>query len=507
MAPLFSFHRSSTQSNTSNGSDKTLVGSDGRASPSHPSEKKQRAKHSQSADYDVLAAPDGSVVRVRSEGRPPPDKLKRQSFDTVLAVAKETIRALRSLGVHSCAAGDLAARVYGAMRVPAEIDLFLLTDKLDYAQVLRRLTAHNPKFFLLPLYPVLSGSAPALDPSPYDQALYYRPSAPAASGPIPINLLLPPTPVVPYLTSADIHWRESFPLLPLPLVLLEKLRTWVSARYVPSSTPITLQDRRRQWTEHADIDTLMAALLRARTNLRKERICAPLFESDQAELELERWVREYCAVHPETRIMWTVLGIRLPDRGPGALSRSQSRSSGSSSSLPPPTPQFAQQQLAPHQQPHQQQQRQQRQQQPPRPSFSSEHRSILSRPSMSFSRSHTPIPESQPHPPLPPPPLPTSIPVPGSPRPSAVADSYPRSPPTARPTWGPMSPAPAPPSRPQAQLPTRPPSAPPSSGRAALAAGGTTAGTLRSKSPFLRKKSSARLRERTREESYFDWDD
>ncbi|KZO94462.1 hypothetical protein CALVIDRAFT_565534 [Calocera viscosa TUFC12733] len=446
MAPLFSFHRSSTQSNKSNTSEKTLVGSyDGRSSP----QSEKRVK--QSAEFDVIALPDGSVVRVKTEGMSVPDT--RQNFETILEVAKESIRMLRSLGVHSCAAGDLAARVYGATRVPEEVDLFLLTDKLDYAQILRRLIFHNPKFFLVPLTPSLHDFPPALDgPSMLDQALYYR----TTPVPIAINLHLPPTPVVPYLTSADIHWRESFPLLPLPLVLLEKLRTWTANRYVPASREITLADRRRQWAEHGDLETLMGRVVRSRTNLRKERICAPLFESSEAEAELERWVREYLHVYPDSRTMWAVLGIRLPEKG--ALSRTQSHSSGSTSSLPrtPVSPQ---------------QQRDQPAHAPPRPSFSSDHQSVTSRPSLSFSRTHTPIPESPHHSPT---------------------DPHPRPQTPSRQTFAPppLPPLPPPPVPKRERALTHPPTVP-----------------LRSRSPFLRKKSSAKLKERAKEESYFDWDD
>ncbi|EJT99545.1 hypothetical protein DACRYDRAFT_101224 [Dacryopinax primogenitus] len=493
MSSLFHWNRKSTRSHKSNSSGSTLVGSDGRVSPTSTySSKKLKV-----SSFDMVVLPDGNIVRVQGEGKIVPDQPQR--WETVLAVAKETLHVLRGIGVQACGAGDLAAKVYGATCIPAEIDLFILTDKVDYTQVLRRLIHHNPKYFIIPLTPALRNLTPSsLDATTaLQQALYYRTS----STPIRINLQLPPTPLILYLTTADITWHASFPLMPLPLVLLDKLRAWVLNCYIPAGREASLAERRRLWAEHADIEVLMGQVARARVNLRRERLCAHAFKRDrrpglpvpeeEEELEVERWVREYITVYPEGRAMWAVLGVRIFDPPTPAttvygLSRTGTRSSnstGSNGSSAPPypsTPPLPAQYF-------------------PRPSFSSDQMSLRSRPSLQHSsRSHTPIPES-PMTPL----SPADIPLPMSPESVAVDRTYSRASTPSRAATPsrflvrePRSPSSRPP------LPPMPPIPPPSG----LA--GTVVQQLRSKSPFGRKKSSRTLgKERGKEESYFDWDD
>jgi len=210
----------------------------------------------------------------------------------------------------------------GCESPPTEIEILVITERMDEDLVKRRLVFHNPRFFLVP------------DPSDASiKTLHYRPTT-SPDTPVPIFIQIPPSASIPFITSADIEWHLGFPLAPLSLLLLLKLRLWGVHHF--SRFP---NERRQQYADNADLQVLLTLAVRKGLKPRQERCCFELMS------EAEELVKEHVQLYVASRAIWIKLGLLAAPRAVNppvsssasstATSESSTSSNGQRRPLPP----------------------------------------------------------------------------------------------------------------------------------------------------------------------------
>ncbi|KAG6816468.1 hypothetical protein H0H87_005828 [Tephrocybe sp. NHM501043] len=230
-------------------------------------------------------------------------KTSRQlAFGEVRTLAAEaTVAALRDLGYACAIFGSMACRLYGSSRLPNDVDVLVLGPGADQTQesIKDMLVAHSPDRFFL---------QSARDPAAQYRVLHYRPSSDPASSQkdiIKIDILLPGVMNLPPLAPSSVVMRSGLPVVPYPVLLLQKLQAWDDHRLSEEEryrkkVPIDAKDLLWLLTS-SDVELVPADAKNAWSD-------RSLFSEAFEKLSRER-IKALCAAIPTFREKWAKLGL------------------------------------------------------------------------------------------------------------------------------------------------------------------------------------------------------
>jgi len=136
----------------------------------------------------------------------------------IQTVARATVTALAEHGLECCLFGSAASSLYGASRVPNDVDVIVLNlqESWDVEDVKQLLEGHE-NFFLVP----------STNPRNTYQVLWYSLLSKKSSRACKVDILAPGTLEIPQIPiSRTVTIVDQIPLVPFVVLLLLKLKGW-----------------------------------------------------------------------------------------------------------------------------------------------------------------------------------------------------------------------------------------------------------------------------------------
>ncbi|KAF8991009.1 hypothetical protein BDQ17DRAFT_1255301, partial [Cyathus striatus] len=242
-------------------------------------------------------------------------------YALVLEAAQAAVSTLNKLGLKCALFGSLASKLYGASRVPKDVDLLTFpppTNQLTTEQIKDLIVASDTRFFL---------KMPK-DPRNTYRILWFRHPTERKTGGInkkaecKVDILIPGIMNLPDLGEKTPHHRHRYfggdaPRPPIPIILLQKLQGWSDHRV--ASEPYKME---KQAQDAEDVKCLL--------ELQHEMSClvssSPLSSSSRNVWSNSTWfpeelqvvngrrVRLYCYYFPEMSGQWARLGFEVMPR-------------------------------------------------------------------------------------------------------------------------------------------------------------------------------------------------
>ncbi|KAF8984617.1 hypothetical protein BDQ17DRAFT_1260693, partial [Cyathus striatus] len=240
----------------------------------------------------------------------------------VLEAAQAAVSTLNKLGLKCALFGSLASKLYGASRVPKDVDLLTFpppTNQLTTEQIKDLIVASDTRFFL---------KMPK-DPRNTYRILWFRRPTERKTGGInkkaecKVDILIPGIMNLPDLGEKRLRTTDTdtsvvtLPVLPFPIILLQKLQGWSDHRV--ASEPYKME---KQAQDAEDVKCLL--------ELQHEMSClvssSPLSSSSRNVWSNSTWfseelqvvngrrVRLYCYYFPEMSGQWARLGFEVMPR-------------------------------------------------------------------------------------------------------------------------------------------------------------------------------------------------
>ncbi|KIM42091.1 hypothetical protein M413DRAFT_126473 [Hebeloma cylindrosporum] len=247
--------------------------------------------------------------------------LTEEHIALVLAAAKSATEILQSHGIPSAIFGSLASHLYGAPRLPKDVDILTIPPA--------GFSEHSGDLLQEELKALIARSRPrdfylkdAKNPGDTYKILIFRPSPsinyPArsqeeiikrADPECKIDILTPGTMHLPQLETSYIHWVAEIPLVPFSLLLVQKLQGWDDNR--------NAEEPFRRYRQHKDAKDVKALLgLKEFVNVliqtgRDGWTNTELFSEEFQQLTKER-VEGFARVFASSAKQWRSLGFQLP---------------------------------------------------------------------------------------------------------------------------------------------------------------------------------------------------
>ncbi|KAH8112958.1 hypothetical protein DFH11DRAFT_1857739 [Phellopilus nigrolimitatus] len=229
---------------------------------------------------------------------------RKPSFDEVFKAAHDAIRSLGTLGYRSCVIGDLACNLFGTSRRPEDADIVIFgTRRSSHSEELKRqLVSLNANFYL---------RDPKNASATY-KSLWYR----LPSWSCRVNLLASGIQDIPNIDASCISYVKGIPVMPLSIVLLLKLQSWICHRI--SSKPYL---RIRQYADMEDIDFLLPLACEHRL-----KPCEEPFVRSSFILKSRARAWQYTVHYPASAERWRALGfiVCAPTPPPVHISKKES---------------------------------------------------------------------------------------------------------------------------------------------------------------------------------------
>lgn len=233
-------------------------------------------------------------------------------YPVVLAAAKAAIAALNANNLHCAVFGGLACKLFGNGRDPRDVDILVTTrPPLGSAPVKTERGEEPDTEWLKHLLAETDPSHFILKPSLKADVAYTVPwfcHDPEGGGEpqrCKVDLLMPGIMHLPYVDAASFEYVEGIPVLPFPIVLLQKLQAWDDHGRAPEK-----HKRERQHVDASDVRSLLkleslTKPLQTQQLWKDEKWFSPEFQS----LTKKR-VLDFCWRNPVTIKDWKQLGLR-----------------------------------------------------------------------------------------------------------------------------------------------------------------------------------------------------
>ncbi|KAG6835357.1 hypothetical protein H0H93_002209 [Arthromyces matolae] len=215
-----------------------------------------------------------------------------------LLAAQAVVNALGDLGLNCAIFGSMACHLLGSPRLPNDVDILVLQPDTSMTQeeIKEKIIQHQPDYFFL---------HSARDPSATYRILHYRPTpdiSSASKSIVKVDILLPGIMHLPFLTPTDITIRSGLPIIPYPVLLLQKLQAWDDHR-------LSEEERYRK---KLPVDAKDVIWLLAPSNWEKMGPASwndrRFFEEGFEKLSRAR-VIAFCMAYPTTSELWSRLGF------------------------------------------------------------------------------------------------------------------------------------------------------------------------------------------------------
>ncbi|KAF8624672.1 hypothetical protein AX17_007003 [Amanita inopinata Kibby_2008] len=230
----------------------------------------------------------------------------------VLEAATKAVSMLHKLGVHCAIFGGMACYLYGSSRVPNDVDILALPQYADRNKLLEH-TAEELKQSITDLDPEHFYLMGARDPTSTYKVLWYSsnytPGVQFGSFSPPyrckVDILLPGVLHLPDVPLRHIMTETDYqlPVVPYPLLLLQKLQGW--------SDHVNAKEDYKQQRQHNDVSDIWTLLgLPHVVALQYSRSWddMSLFDQEFQAMSRER-VKKLCSAYPEQTGHWRVLGF------------------------------------------------------------------------------------------------------------------------------------------------------------------------------------------------------
>ncbi|KAI0321528.1 hypothetical protein OF83DRAFT_1051136 [Amylostereum chailletii] len=141
------------------------------------------------------------------------------TWDEVVRVARRATDALNEQGFNCCVFGGTACSLWASSirRTPGDVDIVVMTNRYDPEYIKQSLVDADDRFF----------TTASVDRTATYRKLYFRLPGFASSGRrIKVDILVPPTLEIPWVSPAEIIPIDGIPVMPLFPLLVLKLQGW-----------------------------------------------------------------------------------------------------------------------------------------------------------------------------------------------------------------------------------------------------------------------------------------
>jgi len=265
-----------------------------------------------------------SMERERRDPDPPPS-IRWRDFSVMQIrslAAQTTVAILAELGLPCAIFGSMACKLYGNQRIPNDIDILVLPPperaSITQEEIKALIAQHaSPNYhFVL---------KPARNPLATYKVLYFiakpRPPTISQEFTIPVSIprrfsskvdiLLPGVMHLPALPTSMITQLSSLPLVPFPVLLLQKLQGWADHRAATEAryrNKIGEDSRDLMWCLNGR--TVKRHLLKYVSNGNQKELWSDrtMFSEEFEALSRVR-VREFCDIYTGIRGAWKAIGF------------------------------------------------------------------------------------------------------------------------------------------------------------------------------------------------------
>ncbi|KAG7439876.1 uncharacterized protein BT62DRAFT_938536 [Guyanagaster necrorhizus] len=219
----------------------------------------------------------------------------------VFRAAKEVTRILREAEWTFAILGSTACYLYGNKRLPNDIDILMSSHTCDLERLKKFLVAKNPDRFYL---------VDAKSPRATWKVLWYHDYGVDGRKleKTKVDILQPGVLQLPMIFSEAIIDKQGFPVVPMSILLLHKLKGWKD-----NMGAVALRLRRKHDANVRDIVSLLRIVVegmspREKINSKRWRQFALAQFDDEFRDGTEQRVKLFCRRFPEHRDMWQQLG-------------------------------------------------------------------------------------------------------------------------------------------------------------------------------------------------------
>ncbi|KAI0061093.1 hypothetical protein BV25DRAFT_1826943 [Artomyces pyxidatus] len=212
------------------------------------------------------------------------------SSGDVEAVAKRTSDILQKRGLNCCLMGSAASALWGTTRTPNDIDMVVMTCVYSQERLKEFIIAADSTYYLV---------ASTNWRNSY-KVLWHR--VQGRPGVVcKVDILVPPTLMIPMIPSNHIVWVRDVPIMPLLSLLLLKLKGWEDHRTATSRRPDLIA---KQHVDVKDIAELLAIAAQRGVRRTDDQWLCLSFRSTS-----KRRIRTFVQMHPGTLQAWQELGL------------------------------------------------------------------------------------------------------------------------------------------------------------------------------------------------------
>ncbi|TFK18599.1 hypothetical protein FA15DRAFT_603011, partial [Coprinopsis marcescibilis] len=212
------------------------------------------------------------------------------------------VNTLRESGFHCAFFGSMGCRLYGNKRLPEDLDVLVFPPPgtfVDEAFVKQGMVDRNSQFY----------TRAAVDPAATYRVLFSNIPQHAVLPPnfrrriCKVDVLLPGVMSLPYLNERQVNEVEGLPVVPVLILLLQKLQGWDD--HLKCMVP------HKFWKHNVDAEDIKDLL--GRVGEMPMRMFRPWSEKKLLSAEFvnasEARVKRFCAKFPETADLWEGLGF------------------------------------------------------------------------------------------------------------------------------------------------------------------------------------------------------
>ncbi|KAF8965754.1 hypothetical protein BDZ97DRAFT_1729735 [Flammula alnicola] len=223
--------------------------------------------------------------------------------EVVCLIAKKVVDILNEIGFDCALFGSLACYLYGNARSPNDIDLvaFPPSGRLMDAEWLKQEIAGRDLDHFSLEHPK--------DPTATYRVLYFvvdrglAPNNTFHKNKCKIDVLVPGTMHLPSLCGPSIKWQGGLPVVPFPLLLLQKLQGWDDHMHMVE--PYKFE---KHVTDASDVQALLKLEHVVSLRFSQPWMDHMLFSREFMDLSVER-VKDFCDMYPDSRSEWFRLGF------------------------------------------------------------------------------------------------------------------------------------------------------------------------------------------------------
>ncbi|TFK18610.1 hypothetical protein FA15DRAFT_603008 [Coprinopsis marcescibilis] len=243
-------------------------------------------------------------VRDSVPSPPEPGSGPHDHTSTLTTIAWDVVNTLRESGYRCAFFGSMGCWLYGNTRLPEDLDVLVFSPPasvVDPEFIKKGLVKRNNQFY----------TKPSVDPAATYRVLFHHIPQHAVLPPnftrrfCKVDVLLPGLMNLPYLTESEVKEVEGLPVVPVLVLLLQKLQGWDD-----HIKCVELHKHRKHTVDVKDIKSLLERVGEMPVRLYRPWSERELFGAQFVNASEAR-VKAFCARFPETADLWEGLGFEV----------------------------------------------------------------------------------------------------------------------------------------------------------------------------------------------------